>query len=166
MVAGETGRNNSRLEAVGPPVSIVLRAAAGYLILLFAVRLIGRRTASMMAPFDLVLLFIFGGITIGAIVGEDHSFAGAVSAVFTIGLMHILVSWAKTRYPAFARVVDGTPVIVYERGQWHNGRMRALRLNEQDIMAAARQRGLQRLEQVLYAIAERDGKIAIVARPE
>ena len=97
-------------------MSIVLRAAVGYLILLFAVRLIGRRTASMMAPFDLVLLFLFGGITIGAIVGEDHSMVAAVSAVFTIGLMHILVSWAKTRSDFIGRVVDGTPVVVYERG--------------------------------------------------
>ena len=64
-------------------MNIVLRAAAGYFILLFAVRLIGRRTASMMAPFDLVLLFLFGGITIGAVVGEDHSMVGAISAVFT-----------------------------------------------------------------------------------
>jgi uncharacterized membrane protein YcaP (DUF421 family) len=29
-------------------------------------------------------------------------------------------------------------------------------------MAAARQRGLARLEQVRYAISERDGKIAII----
>jgi uncharacterized membrane protein YcaP (DUF421 family) len=147
-------------------MSIVLRAAGGYLLLLLAVRLIGRRTASMMAPFDLVLLFLFGGITIGAIVGEDHSFVGAISAVFTIGLMHILVSWAKSRFPAIGRIVDGTPVIVYERGHWHWGRMQALRLTEQDVMAAARQRGLERLEQVLYAIAERDGKIAIVQQPQ
>jgi uncharacterized membrane protein YcaP (DUF421 family) len=147
-------------------VSIVLRAAGGYLLLLLTVRLIGRRTASMMAPFDLVLLFLFGGITIGAIVGEDHSFAGAVSAVFTIGLMHVLVSWAKSHFPAIGRVVDGTPVIVYERGHWNWGRMKALRLTEQDVMAAARQRGLERLEQVLYAIAERDGKIAIVEQPQ
>jgi uncharacterized membrane protein YcaP (DUF421 family) len=147
-------------------VSIVLRAAGGYLLLLLAVRLIGRRTASMMAPFDLVLLFLFGGITIGAIVGEDHSFVGAVSAVFTIGLMHVLVSWAKSRFPALGRIVDGTPVVVYERGHWNWGRMKALRLTEQDVMAAARQRGLERLEQVLYAIAERDGKIAIVEQPQ
>ena len=40
--------------------------------------------------------------------------------------------------------------------------MRALRLNEQDIMAAVRQRGLRRLEQVRYAVAERDGKISII----
>jgi uncharacterized membrane protein YcaP (DUF421 family) len=147
-------------------MSVVLRAAVGYLVLLFAVRLIGRRAASMMAPFDLVLLFLFGGLMIGAILGEDHSFSGAVSAIFTIGLMHILVSWFKTRYPAVGRIVDGTPVIVFEQGQWHRKRMRSLRLNEQDIMAAARQRGLERLEQVRYAIAERDGKIAIVEQPK
>jgi uncharacterized membrane protein YcaP (DUF421 family) len=143
-------------------LSIVLRAAAGYFILLFAVRLIGRRTASMMAPFDLVLLFLFGGICINAIIGDDRSFAGAISAIATIGLMHILVSWAKARSDRVGRIVDGTPVVVYERGQWHDGRMRALRLSKQDIMAAARQRGLQRLEQVRYAISERDGKIAII----
>jgi uncharacterized membrane protein YcaP (DUF421 family) len=147
-------------------MNIVLRAAAGYFLLLFAVRLIGRRTASMMAPFDLVLLFLFGGITIGAVVGEDHSFSGAISAVFTIGLCHIAVSALKTRFATFSRLVDGTPVIVYERGSWHDGRMRSLRLNEQDILTAARQRGLQRLEQIRYAVAERDGKISIVQEPE
>jgi uncharacterized membrane protein YcaP (DUF421 family) len=147
---------------MGAAVSIVLRAAIGYLVLLFAVRLIGRRAFSMMAPFDLILLFLFGGIMIGAIVGDDHSFVGAVSAVFTIGLMHILVSWGKTRFPIFGKIVDGTPVVVYEFGRWHEKRMRALRLNQQDVMAAARQRGLKSLDQVRYAIAERDGKIAIV----
>lgn len=115
----------------------MLRAAAGYFILLFAVRLIGRRTASVMAPFDLVLLFLFGGITIGAVVGEDHSLAGALSAVFTIGLMRVLVSWAKSRSPLIGRVVDGTPIIVFEHGRWNDDRMRDLRLTEQDVMAAA-----------------------------
>jgi uncharacterized membrane protein YcaP (DUF421 family) len=147
---------------MGAAMSVVLRAAIVYFLLLFAVRVIGRRSISMMAPFDLVMLFLFGGIGIGAIVGEDRSLVGATSAIFTVGLMHILTSWAKTRSPIFGRIVDGTPVVVYERGHWHEARMRALRLTEQDIMAAARQRGLMRLEQVRYAVAERDGKIAIV----
>ena len=40
--------------------------------------------------------------------------------------------------------------------------MRALRLTDQDVMAEARQRGVERLEQVRYAVVERDGKIAII----
>ncbi len=143
-------------------MTVILRAAAGYFLLLFAVRLIGRRTASMMAPFDLVLLFIFGGVTITAILGNDRSMTAAVSAIFTIGLMHVLVSGAQTRSPFIGRLVDGTPVIVYERGHWHEDRMRTLRLLEQDIMTAVRQRGLMRLEQVRYATVERDGKISII----
>src|ERR1700712_1561159 len=118
------------MDPMGLAMSIVLRAAIGYFILLFAVRLIGRRTAGMMAPFDLVLLFLFGGIMIGAIVGEDHSVAGAVSAIFTIGLMHILVSIVKVRMPLIGRIVDGTPVVVYEHGEWRDDRMRALPLTK------------------------------------
>ncbi len=58
-------------------------------------RLIGRRTASMMAPFDLVVLFLFGGVTISAVLGDDHSLTGAFTAVGTIGLMHVCVSGSR-----------------------------------------------------------------------
>ena len=143
-------------------MTVILRAAAGYLILLFAVRLIGRRTASMMAPFDLVLLFLFGGLTITAVLGNDRSLTAAVSAIFAVGLMHTLVSQLKRLSPFIGRLVDGTPVVVFERGKWHDRRMRALRILEQDVMTAARQRGLMRLEQVRYATVERDGKISII----
>lgn len=145
-------------------MSVVLRAAAAYWILLLAVRLIGRRTASMMAPFDLIVLFLFAGAMISAVLGEDHSLTASYSAVCTIGLMHLLVSWGKARSDLFSRIIDGTPVVVYEHGAWNQDRMRAMRLQEQDVMTAARQSGLMRLEQVLYAVAERDGKVSIVPK--
>jgi uncharacterized membrane protein YcaP (DUF421 family) len=143
-------------------MQMVLRAAAAYWILLFAVRLIGRRTASQMAPFDLVVLFLFAGITITAVLADDHSMVGAFSGICTIGLMHVLASWLKTRSDLAGRIIDGTPVVVFEHGEFNRRRMSRLRLNEQDVMAAARQRGLMRLDQVRYAVAERDGKISII----
>ena len=144
-------------------MSVIIRAAAAYLILLFAVRLIGRRMASMLAPFDLVVLFLFGGALMAAVLGDDHSMVAAVSAVFSIGLMHVGVSWLKTWSPWFGRLVDGTPVVIFERGEWHQDRMRGLRMLESDVMAAVRQKGLMRLEQVRYAVVERDGKISIIS---
>jgi uncharacterized membrane protein YcaP (DUF421 family) len=147
-------------------MSVIIRAAIAYLILLLAVRLIGRRMASMMAPFDIVVLFLFGGALMSAVLGDDHSMVAAVSAVFSIGLMHVSVSALKQRFAWFGRVVDGTPVIVFEKGEWHQDRMRALRMLESDVMAAVRQKGLMRLEQVRYAIIERDGKVSIIPQDE
>jgi uncharacterized membrane protein YcaP (DUF421 family) len=118
--------------------------------------------ASMMAPFDLVVLFLFGGALMSAVLGDDHSMVAAVSAVFSTGLMHVAVSQLKTWFPWFGRMVDGTPIVVYERGQWHQQRMRGLRMLESDVMAAVRQKGLMRLEQVRYAVVERDGKVSII----
>jgi uncharacterized membrane protein YcaP (DUF421 family) len=143
-------------------MDIILRAAVAYIVLLLTVRLIGRRLASMLAPFDLVVLFLIGGASLSAVLGDDRSLMGAFSAIGTIGLMHVLVSWGKARSVWFGRVVDGTPVVVFERGRWHEGRMAMLRLQPADVMSAVRQRGLQRLDQVRYAIVERDGKISIV----
>ncbi len=73
----------------------------------------------MLAPFDLIVLFLFAGATITAVRGEDHSVTAAFSAVATIGLMHVGVSWAKMRSDRFGRWIDGTPVVVFEGGRWH-----------------------------------------------
>ena len=143
-------------------MSVIIRAAVAYIVLLLAVRLIGRRTASMLAPFDIVVLFLFGGALMSAVLGDDHSMVAAFSAIFSIGLMHVSVSKLKRRFPWFGRLVDGTPVVVYERGEWHQDRMRGLRMLESDVMTAVRQKGLMRLEQVRYAIVERDGKVSII----
>lgn len=143
-------------------MNVILRAAAAYWILLIMVRLVGRRTTSMLAPFDLIVLFLFAGATITAVLGEDHSVTAAVSAVVTIGLMHLGVSWMKLRSDRFGRWVDGTPVVIYEDGRWHEHRMRRLRIERSDVMAAARGRGLGTLAQIRYAVVERGGSITIV----
>ena len=77
-------------------MSLIFRAAGAYFILLMSVRLMGRRTASQMAPMDLVMLFLFGGVSITAVLGEDHSMVGAFTGIGTIGLMHVAVSGMKS----------------------------------------------------------------------
>ena len=77
-------------------------------------------------------------------------------------LMHVLASWLRSRSDFSGCIIDGTPVVVFESGDFNRRRMTRRRLTEQDIMAAVRQRRLMQLEQVRYAVAERNGKISIV----
>ena len=145
-------------------MNTVLKAAAAYIIVLFVIRLIGRRTASQQAPIDMVVLFLFGGLSVSAVLGDDRSFVGAMSALFTVGLMHVAVSWLKLRFVWFERIVDGTPIVVFRDGRWNETAMRRLRMQQADIRTAARQEKLDDLDKVAVAVVERDDTVSILEK--
>ncbi len=84
----------------------------------------------------------------------------------TVGLMHRTVSWLKTRYPRMGRVVDGTPLVLLENGEWHQDIMRRLQLTDVDVMAAARTKGVKELAEIKYAVLERNGGISIIKQKQ
>jgi len=58
---------------------------------------------------------------------------------------------------------EGEPLIILENGRPLHDRMNRERVDEEDILEAARElQGLERLDQIRYAILERNGAITIV----
>jgi uncharacterized membrane protein YcaP (DUF421 family) len=70
----------------------VFRAAFGYCFLVFIVRIAGRRPGKHLSPFEFVLIFYMGGITLTYIVGDNRSLTNAFCQVITITLTHISAS--------------------------------------------------------------------------
>jgi len=143
-------------------MAAVFRGAFGYCFLVFMVRIVGRRPGKQMTPFDFVLVFFMGGVTLTPMVGEDRSIINALVIITSIAATHYLISWLKGRSPRFGRIVDGTPVLLLEKGRRHTETMRRMRIADQDVMAAARDEGLERFEQIEYAVLERNGEISII----
>jgi len=130
----------------------ILRAIIIYWFLLVILRVVGRRSFEEMTPFEMILVFLLGGMGIQSIVSDDRSLINALLGISTIALMHVLVSWLKLRFECFRSFVDGTPIVIVEDGHWPEDRIRRLRLHWQDIMAAAREDGLERLGQIRLAV--------------
>jgi uncharacterized membrane protein YcaP (DUF421 family) len=145
-------------------MSTILRAIFAYWFLLFALRVIGRRAVMQNSPFEMILIFLFGGTMIQAVVGQDRSLINATLVVVTIGLMHVLVAWLKLRSVAFRKVVEGTPIVMKADGRWNDDALRRSRLHIEDVMAAAREKGVMRPEDIELAIFERSGTICVMPR--
>ena len=145
----------------------VIRAVVVYLFLLLVFRLSGKRTLSETTNFDLVLLLIISETTQQAMVGNDHSMTNGVVLILTLVGADILLSLAKQWSPAVDAWVDGVPLILVRDGKMIHERMNRERVDANDILEAAReQQGLERLDQIRYAVLERSGKISIVPRRE
>jgi uncharacterized membrane protein YcaP (DUF421 family) len=77
--------------------------------------------------------------------------------------MDIGLSLLKEHVPFFARATEGRPLVVVHDGHALDREMRWARIDVEDVLEQARtSRGLERLEQIKYAIIERDGSISII----
>jgi uncharacterized membrane protein YcaP (DUF421 family) len=145
----------------------VLRAAAVYLFLLVLFRIAGKRTLSDVTTFDFVLLLIISEATQQALLGEDFSLTNAFLVIITlIGLDIVLSLWVQ-RWPWLSKWIEGLPLVIVEHGQPLRERMKRVRVSEDEILTAARERrGLARMDQIQYAVLERSGGISIIPKQD
>jgi uncharacterized membrane protein YcaP (DUF421 family) len=128
-------------------------------------RAAGKRSLAEITTFDLLMLLILSETTQQAMVGDDHSLTRAFILVLTWVGLDIAMSFVKQWWPWVERVAEGTPLVIVENGRPLKDRMRMERVDEGDILAAARrQAGIGRMEQIKYAVLETNGGISIIPR--
>lgn len=143
----------------------VLRAAAVYLTLLLLFRIIGKRSLAETGTFDFVLLLIIAEATQQAMIDDDNSMTNAFLIIVTLLALNVGFSLLKQRSPLVDRLIDDVPVLIVVDGNPLKDRMDRARVDERDILQAAREsQGLVRLDQIQYAVLERDGTISVVPK--
>jgi uncharacterized membrane protein YcaP (DUF421 family) len=143
----------------------VLRATIIYFFLLLVFRLSGNRSFSQLTSFDFVLLLIIAEAVQQGLIGNDFSITQALLLIVTLIGIDIALSLLKQRFPRLERFIDGVPLVVVENGNPLTELMNKARVDEEDILVAAREhQGLERMDQIKYAVLERSGGISIIPK--
>ncbi|MDF5723396.1 MAG: DUF421 domain-containing protein [Rhizonema sp. PD37] len=145
----------------------VLRAVAVYFFLFILFRIAGKRSLAQITTFDFILLLIVSEATQNAMLGNDYSLTNGFLVILTLIGIDILLSLWKRQSPEIGKLIDGVPLIIVEEGRPLKDRMAKARVNEDDILTAAREsQGLERMDQIKYAVLERSGGISIIPKSE
>ncbi len=143
----------------------VLRALAIYGFLMVIFRVTGKRSLSQITTFDFVLLLIISEATQQAMLGDDFSLTTALIVITTFVLIDIGFSLLQRYVPALGPLLEDVPLILVDNGRVVQRHLDKSRISKEDILEAAREKqGLERMEQVKYAVLERTGSISIIPR--
>jgi uncharacterized membrane protein YcaP (DUF421 family) len=143
----------------------VLRAAGVYLLLLLIFRAFGKRSLAQITMFDFVMLLIIAETTQQALLGEDFSLTNAALLIATLFTVDYGFDVVKRKLPWFDRAAEGAPLIVLKDGRPIDERLRECRIDVDDILSAAREGpGLKRLEEIAYAVLEKNGSITVIPK--
>lgn len=141
----------------------VVRGLIVYLFVFLIFRILGKRSLSEITTFDFVLLLIISETTTNALIAEDFSLVGCFIMVCTLVVADQAFSILKEHSAWFRAFSEGAPLVIVDNGKPLRKRMEKAKVDEDDVLEAARLiHGLERMDQIKYAVLEKDGSISII----
>lgn len=139
----------------------LLRTVILYIVVIFGMRLMGKRQLAELQPSELVVAILISNIA--ALPFEDTQlpiFSGMVP-IITLITLDVLVSILDLKIRPLRKVVSGNPVIVINDGVINQKAMKDLRFSIDDLMAQLRDREVFDLDDVAFAIVETTGNLSV-----
>ncbi len=145
-------------------MDIVLRAIVVFFFIVVLTRIIGRRELASLAPVDLILLIILGDALQQGLTQDDYSLTGALLVVGTLAVLQVFTSWLSFRVPFTRQVLEGEPLIVLQDGKPIERNLRRERLTVEELAESARLHDIGSLDEVQWAVLERNGEISFIKK--
>lgn len=141
----------------------VVRAIAVYGFLLVLMRLMGKRSLAQVTVFDLLVLLIISEATQQGMTGNDFSVTNSIILVTTLVLLQRAADKLTNRSPRSDRLLNDVPTVIVQDGRPIADRMRHNDLSDGELLEEVRKAaGLEGLDNVRYAVLERDGSISVI----
>lgn len=143
-------------------VRILLVGPLAYLLVIFLLRVSGKRTLSKMNAFDFIVTIALGSMLSTVILDDSISLleGGAGLAVLILG--QFLITFLSTRSEAVMNLVKAQPTLVYHRGRFLTRVLERERVTKEEVLAAARRSGYPSLDPVDAVVLESDGTFSVL----
>ena len=143
----------------------IIRALAVYGFLLLVFRIAGKRALTEITTFDAVLLLIISEAAQQALIDGDESMTNAFLLITTLLAADVVLSLLAIRIRRLDKLVNDVPMIIVEKGKPLPDRMKKARVDVREVLERARElQGLRTLEEIDYAVLERDGAITVIPK--
>ncbi len=147
-------------------VITLFRTIILYLVVIFSLRIMGKRQIGELQPGELVITILISECAAAPIQDLNRPIISGIVSIFSLVILEIALSFLTMKVPFFRKLIDGTPVIVIANGKLQQQTMKKLRLSIEDLTNTLRQKGYFNLEDIAYCIVETDGNLSILPIPK
>ena len=147
-----------------PLLPVALHTVAIYLFLMLMIRLLGRRQLGQLTVIDLVVIILLGSAVETAMVKADTSLQAGLVCAGTLMLLNRIFSLTFLRFKRFSHLAGGGAILLVHDGKFVEEHLRRAGLTKEDVLEALREREESGIEDIRFAVMEKDGKINVVPK--
>lgn len=131
-----------------------------------AVRLMGKRQIGQLQPSELVITILLSQIAATPMQDNDLPMLNTLVAISVLIGAEIVLSVLGLKSRKVRKLLEGNPVLIINDGVIDQRQLKRIRYTMDDVTEALRQKDIFDLSQVQYAIAETNGALSVMLKPE
>lgn len=147
-----------------PLLRTIIVGTLTYIGMILMLRVSGKRTLLSMNAFDFIITVAMGSAFGRILTAKQVSVVEALVTFALLISLQYIVSWFETRSEKFASFVTGSPTLLYYQGQFLERAMKKQRVRKAEMLAAARAKKLENMDQVEAVVLETSGSLSIIKK--
>ena len=131
---------------------VLIRSLILYILVIFSVRLMGKRQLGELQPSELVITILISNIATLPLEDTDIPLALGVTPILALVCFEVIVSWLNLVFPKFRKMISGSPKIIIRNGKTDPETLRELRFSVDDLMMSLREKEVFDIEDVQFVM--------------
>ncbi len=145
---------------------VFIRAVMLYIVIIFCVRLMGKRQLGELQPSELVVTIMLSNIATLPIEDVNIPLAMGLIPILTIVCLDVFFSYVTMRSGSLRRLLCGSPKVLISDGKLDQNAMRRLRFTVDDLFEALRAQQIFDISEVQLAMVETTGQVSVYLKKE
>lgn len=145
-------------------LNLFIRCIIIYFFLLIAMRLMGKRQLGELQPFELAITLVAAELACIPMSDYTIPIIYGIIPVFTLFLVHILITKIAVKSIRFRKVLNGSPIVVIDKGTILSKELKRLDMDANDLLEGLRGNGYFTPAEIECAIIETNGTMTVMPK--
>ena len=145
---------------------VMFRTIILYIIVVIAMRLMGKRQIGELQPFELAITIMISELASLPMQDVRIPLIHGIIPIITLLVLEIIISLLELKSEAARAIFCGRPSILIKSGIIDVKELKCQRFNVTDLLEELRLQGYYNLEEIRYAILETNGQLSVITKNE
>lgn len=146
-------------------LSTFIRSIVLYIIVLFVMRLMGKREIGQMQPFELAISIMIADLASIPMTDIGVPISNGIIPIMGLLVMHLLISILNIKSSKMRELLCGKPTILIYKGKIDEKKLKKERFTLNELEEKLRSNNIMNIGDVDYAILETSGDLSVIPKP-
>lgn len=145
---------------------LIIRTIILYLVLVGAMKAMGKRQIGQLQPFELVVVLVISEMAAVAMENIGIPLTSSVIPIITIMALQVILALINLKSEKARAIICGKPLILIQNGRILEDELKKTRININDLLEQMRGKNYFNILDIEYAILETNGQLSVIPKSQ